>query len=316
MAAPTIFRSSDAGAATLNGNAGSLISVLDACLVTGLGWSKAFTGTNKAVYRAPNGVRHYLDVDDSGPNGTALGRNAVVRGYEVATAVGTGTGPFPTVAQAATPNVTKSSTADGTARPWLLIGDDKTFYLFNNGTGTTPPSLATILWTGGWGFGELLSVLTGDIYRSSLIAMSNTATATSDTNGVVSAIGSSVTTSVFTFMPRSYSGAGGSIWAANMVHSASGMPYPNGPDGGLYVNASLVAERGNGTTPAAANGNPGFRGRLRGANQTAHLTSAFADQDTFSGVGDFAGKTFMIVRGPTAGNMPLAVETTAWAASS
>src|SRR5262249_48663261 len=276
--------------------------VLDGCLVNGygsltaLGWAKSFSATNKAVYRAPNGIRHYLDVDDSAPDATALGRNARIRGYEAATAVGTGTGPFPTTAQATQAVVVKSTTADGTSRPWILVGDDKTFYLFTAGAGTTPPVLATIQWTGGWGFGELLSVLTGDSYRSILFFMTTTSTSSTDVNNVASFMSASATTAFQMNMPRSYSGAGGSIWASPVNHQFTTMPYPNAPDGGLYMNAMLIAERGNGSTPAAQASSPGFRGRLRGFYGTAHALTPFADQDSFSGVGDFAGRTFIVLR--------------------
>ena len=60
---PTIFKSTDSGAPVLDGQAGSLVTLLDACLVTGygsktaLGWAKAFTASSRGVYRAPAGSR-------------------------------------------------------------------------------------------------------------------------------------------------------------------------------------------------------------------------------------------------------------------
>mgnify|MGYP000538869411 CR=1 FL=1 len=48
-----------AGAPALSGSAGSLITVLDFCLVTTLGWTKT-AGTNNGIYRAPTGNRRYL----------------------------------------------------------------------------------------------------------------------------------------------------------------------------------------------------------------------------------------------------------------
>jgi hypothetical protein len=321
VAAPTIFRASDASAPTLNGNAGSLVAVLDGCLVNGygsqtaLGWAKPFTATNKAVYRAPAGVRHYLDVDDSAPDATALGRNARVRGYEVASAVGTGTGPFPTTAQAATAVVVKSSTADAVARPWLLVGDDRTFYFFTSALLTLPMVPSTHTWPGHWGFGEILSALTGDVYRSFCAWYSPTSTATTD---VAPNWGNSIQTTIAgsgynAAMPRSYTGAGGSMWANALgsgIASAS-LAYPNAPDGGLYMNGILVGERGTGTTVSAPTA---LRGRFRGVFQPVPANTGISDGDTFSGTGDFAGRTFMLLR--SASSFLVAVETTAWAASS
>jgi len=332
--APTIFRSSDASAPALNGNAGSLVNVLDGCLVSGygsltaLGWAKSFSATNKAVYRAPAGVRHYLDVDDSGPDATALGRNARCRGYETMSAVATGTGPFPTTAQVTTcVGVVKSTTADATSRPWILIGDDRTFYFFCTVAGTTPPNLATNVWNSGFHFGEIYSFLAGDLYRTMLGFASITSTQAAST-GIAGLLGPqfmSTTTAVNANMPRSYTGTGGSVWVASVYNffmtNAAGttegskgvMAYPNPVDSGLYANAINVAERGNGASAAASTN---FRGRLRGIYQQAHLTSAFADQDTFTGTGDFAGKTFILINHVATTNSTLAIETTSWAASS
>lgn len=336
MAAPTIFRSTDASAPALNGNAGSLVNVLDWCLDTGtnagaLGWGIAFTAANKRVYRAPAGVRHYLDVDDSGPDATALGRNARCRGYEVMTAVGTGTGPFPTVAQAATPvGIVKSTATGTTARPWLLIGDDRTFHLFVAAGLTDPPTLATNLWDGVLTFGEFLSALTGDLYRSTLGYSSGTSTAVVGAKAALTMFGGqSASSAALQVTPRSYPGTGGAIWntiIGNFAYTPSGnggvsdtvcgaFAFPNAVDGGLYMNALDLAERGSAATPA---GPTSFRGRVRGLYQPAHLTTIMNDQDTFTGVGDFAGRTFMILKytsvsGVTSG---VVAETTAWAASS
>jgi ABC-type glutathione transport system ATPase component len=60
------------------------------------GWEKVFSGTNKAVYRAPatpDGCRMYLRVDDT------VGRNMRVVGYETMGDVDTGGMPFPTGTQ-------------------------------------------------------------------------------------------------------------------------------------------------------------------------------------------------------------------------
>jgi len=328
VAAPVIYRSSDASAPTLNGNAGSLVAVLNGCLVSGygsktaLGWGSPFTATNKAVYRAPNGVRHYLDVDDSGPDATALGRNARIRGYETMTAVGTGTGPFPTVAQAATPVVVKSSTADAVARPWLLIGDDKTFYFFCSVALTNPPVLSTHSWNTVSHFGEFQSLLTGDNYRTILGFPSTTTAATTDSTTAVSHSTSiAAATPTRALSPRSYIGTGSAIWAglianvaiASGVNTMQGvLPFPNAVDGGVYLNACLVGENGNGASSALTSS---FRGRTRGLFQLAHIASAMNDQDTFSGTSDFAGRTFAVLKLGSAA-IGIAMETTAWPASS
>jgi len=155
---------------TLTGQAGSLIGILDTCLVSGAGWTKAFSGTNKAAYRAPQGQQFYLRVDDTGP-GAHGGREARVRGFESMTDVDTGTNPFPTVAQKANGLfVRKSATADTTVRPWRIYVDERTFYMFIQ----TGDIAGTYF---GWTFGEIFSFKASDPGRTILIARPNEANA-------------------------------------------------------------------------------------------------------------------------------------------
>lgn len=328
--ATTVIRSTDAAAvsagAILTGNAGSLVAVLDYALVTVLGWGKPFTATNKGVYRAPAGVRHYLDVDDSGPDGTALGRNARVRGYETMSAVATGTGLFPTTTQVTTAvGIVKSTATGTTARPWLIVGDDRTFYLFVESAGTDPPTLSSHTWTSAFYFGEILSVNSGDLYRSMLgFQSTTTAVITAGLGAFLSCNFSNDTIAIPQAMPRSYTGAGTAAWVclvgnpigpnAGQNITTGSLPFPNPADGGLYMNAVDVFERGTGTTALAvqSGSSGGCRGRLRGVYQALYTTTGYNDQDTFTGTGDFTGRTFLILKL----NGMIAVETTAWAASS
>jgi hypothetical protein len=285
-----------------------------------LGWGMPFSATGKAVFRAPAGVRHYLDVDDSAPNATALARNANLRAYEVMTAVGTGTGPFPTVAQQATCVWPKSSTSNGTAQTWLLIGDDRTFWLFNDVDTANPPVLSTHSWGTVGGFGEIYSYVSGDSYRTAIYYPNVTATSVSDAlTGIASISNVTSVTAAGAAMPRTYLGTGGAIWVCNIYSlffgsTGSSWLFPNPVDGGLYINTVDVIERGNLTTPTSATVFP-IRGRLRGFFQQMHLATAMSDQDTFSGVGDFAGRTFMILKITSATGAHV-VETTAWPYSS
>lgn len=115
------------GAGTTSPATGTL-----SCKIAPLGWTKLFSGTNKGAYLPkPQYVQCYLRVlDDSTVPTSASGRWAKVRGYESMSDVDTGTGPFPTVAQAANAlSVMKSSTSDSTVRAWWLAGDGGIFYL-------------------------------------------------------------------------------------------------------------------------------------------------------------------------------------------
>ena len=95
-------------------------------IVEDAGWTKAFTGKNKAAYNsATSDSGFYFRIDDSG----AYSVGQPVRGYEAMTDVDTGTRAFPTVAQQANFATRRSTDASGD-RVWVLVADDKFFYLF------------------------------------------------------------------------------------------------------------------------------------------------------------------------------------------
>lgn len=302
----TVYKSSDTGAPAIDGLAGSLIAVLDACLVNGYGakaaagWTKPFTGANQGCYRnAATGTNHYLQVNDNAPNATAIGREAQCRGFEAMTSQTTGTGPFPTTTQlAAAIVVRKSATPDGTVRPWIVIADDKTMYLFIN----TPDFIG---WTG-FHFGDIFSLKgIGDTWRSMITGRSVVASDL-DTDErlplLVAGAGISATSATTgQFMPRSHRGftqsstivgkhgdgnKGSTIGLFGIVQ------YPNPVDNSLMLSAVTVVED---------NGNTiGVRGRMRGFWQFLHPVAApVEDGDTFAGTGELAGKTFLVIK-PTA----------------
>ena len=134
------------------------------CKVAPLGWTKAYSGTNKAAYRQPtvgaNGL--YLRVDDNYTN------NARVRGYEAMTDVDTGTGPFPTTVQIAAPGLYlyKSDSASTAARRWQIWSNGKIFYLvcsqFTSSFGKTAGAF--------YAFGDITSHKAADAYATVLIA--------------------------------------------------------------------------------------------------------------------------------------------------
>ena len=167
----TIYSSSDIqGPGLLFGTTGSLISVLDACLVNGYGtgsynkpaagWTKPFpnvtasagTGINTAslaCYKQPSGSQFTLFINDYCA-GTGLGREAWACGYELLSSLtgsgglgvyytasngnGTGYGQFPNSSQLLTyGHVTwrKSSTTDTTnGRTWIIAADAYTMYMW------------------------------------------------------------------------------------------------------------------------------------------------------------------------------------------
>jgi hypothetical protein len=295
--AVTLYRSTDASAPVLTGQVGSLIALLDAVLVNGYGvkpaagWTKAFSGTNLAAYRkaTTGGTGFYLAADDTGPNVNLGARVARCRGYEAMTAVATGTGPFPTVAQgAAAIQVYKSDTADAAATPWIILADQHTVTILTKPGGQL----------NGWScfhYGDIYSLKTGDAYRSIIIGRVNEANpgAMSQDEENMQNLAAVSAVAAGHFMPRTYVGA---TQAAVAVGKHSGdtakrglVPYPNPVDGGLMLAQFWVHE------DVGAQGV--VRGRLRGLWDFLHDPMVSVnDGDTFSGSGELAGKSFLVVK--------------------
>jgi hypothetical protein len=183
MGSAKVYRWDDASAPTLNGTRGSVLNVLDAVLVNGygskasLGWSLAYTATNKRAYRSQGNAMFYR-FDSASTTGTQYTN---VSGFESMSDVDTGTGRFP--ASGTNLFVTASNTADTTVRPWCIIGDEKGFYFFSWYNNTTSPvnTKNNVL---GWYIGDIVSIIPGDVYNSVLIGSYPVSyLSTFDTNG-------------------------------------------------------------------------------------------------------------------------------------
>ena len=120
-----VYSSADVGAPVLNMSSGSLVAVLDACLVNGYGskpgsgWAKSFAdSTLRAAYKqGVGGNGHYFYLDDS------AGASARCRGYEAMTDINTGTGPFPTAVQVSGGDYLHKHDGAAGTRPWFLVAD-------------------------------------------------------------------------------------------------------------------------------------------------------------------------------------------------
>lgn len=354
-----VFNSTDTGAPILNGTAGSMIALLDACLINGynlktatsltrsgsvatftvatghgyingavvliaganepeyngefvisnvtstafnytlsgtpatpatgtitakeapLGFAKAFTGTNKAAYKsvAPGASGLLMRVDD------ALAQYTRVRGYESMTDVDTGLGPFPTATQLAN-GLTwqKSSTADATAMAWLLIGDEKLFYLF-------VLNAAVSKLYSPWAFGDFVSYKAGDAYNCMIIgsavdAPSAFAISNHFTNCAFGSVGQ--------YIARSYSQLGSALafgkYGLNGLtdSGASGVAvYPSVVDNGLIVSPVTIGE----STAI-------YRGVFTGVYQCIQ-NNPLAHGDVVTGITGLSGRSLMMVKAAT-----------------
>lgn len=299
-----VYRSTDSSAPVLTGQSGTLVTLLDAVLVNGYGsktaagWTKSFSGTNKAAYRQAAGSQHYLRVQDD--LGASYGR-AYVLGYETMSTVDAGTNPFPSSVQTYH-GWGKSSTTDATARPWVIFADDRRFYIFvQTGEDASTP------WASGF-FGDIISYTTSDAYASCLISRYSTSGASAhvyslDNLAYMYHAGNGYSGLVnYGGMPRNHSGTYGPVNVARHTDqfkalagtaSPSSAFYAGAPTSGLTypqpTNSSLVI------APIWMHHNHGsanvVRGHMPGLWAPMHR-KPLANNDTFSGTGSMSGKTF------------------------
>ena len=298
-----VYRSDDASAPTLNGTVGSLIAVLDACLVNGYGskaaagWAKAFSGTNLAAYRAASGIRHYLRVDDT------AAQEARIIGYETMTTdINGGASPFPTsTQQSGGLFVRKSNTADSTARPWMLISNGVFFY-FLPFTGITALNgdVAASDIAGTFCFGEFISYKPGDAYSTIIIG----AIATGQSQSVFGVTVSPTTWFAAPnghFIARAYTQSGtsrtvtkmvpGDPHGATLMGGASHPVYPDVVSGGIPLGPVEILEPDGSNIPIQ-------RGRLPGL-WVPFVALPGSQLDTFTCSGELSGKTMTLM---TVGN--------------
>ena len=289
-----------------------------------LGWTSPFTTTNGAVYQAPAGTRMFLQVLDNA-SGTGLGRDALCYGWETMSAWNTGSGEFPTTAQVATVGcvLRKSSTVDQTARFWMLIGDDRTFYLFV----ISGDSAGVYM---GFSFGDYYSLIPADPYKTHIQGQSASQTTAWTTGALGTAQGGiNDSSNANSFIPRNYAWVGGStcwiqVGDPGLVPSTSGTGtnfvgfevLPNQSDGGLYLARIRIIDPG--TPGVTMGGSKNYRGYRRGLYHAVHQFSSFADGDTVNGSGVYAGRTFLFVKPLLGANNAsmIVVETTQWDTSS
>jgi len=320
MAAPTVYKSTDASAPVLSGTVGSMIAVLDACLVNGYGskaaagWTVNLAGTNRKSWKAPAGNRFVLDVNDNGVESGAA-KETLWTGWVTLTAFGssgysgdTGTGVFPNFALS--PGATwtgfngrKSTTADATARAWLLLADDRTVIMCV-ATGDTAGKYCANY------FGDVYSIKTGDTHNGANVGGGlNSAT-------VGGLHGDGFQTSFAINCSRAVQQADpdGTNNPANIsllglgqqqAQNATSYPLTGSYDARLYPFRYHVSRQSSGF----------LRGWLRGCWALMNAGTGVNDGDTFAGTGELAGRQFLVVKQLSNG-VVLALETTAWDTSS
>lgn len=293
MATVYLYRWDDANAPALTGAAGSLVDLLDACLVNGYtgrtaaGWSIAHTGTNKRAYRFGTGA-YYQFIDDGTVNSTS--KLSGFRGYlDMPTDVDSGTDPFPTITNRPISVMQKSFTTDASERPWIIVASAGMVYV------STQPYLA---YEAFFLFGEFNSYKVGDtdnyLCHSSGAHNYSSSASTLKAYDLYSGVSNVESTVAVPWIPLDASGLGTAVTA--LIHAPGigraanafqlnslGMTYPDPITGAfnLYDGVKIFHRPYNSNAPTDA----GFRGELRGLSYSNHdlVGSAWAGVfgDTF-----------------------------------
>lgn len=308
-----VYRWDDAGAPSLSATGNALIWLLDSVLIgsggiaygskPSAGWTGAhISGDTTAVYTNA-GSGKTLKVTHS-----AATAYANVVGCE--STDGT-TGPFfPTAAQQASGLFwTLSNTSDGTARPWIILADNKRFYLWVGFNLTTGGLLSASTTYQQLHFaGDILSYKGSDANHFAVIGgISNTTTAA--TLGSIQT-GMGTTMAAGHYLARSHTQSGGSAAFGKLSdYSMTGSnssgnvawTYPDPVSGGMVLSPIRPYE----------SGIMGPRGVLPGMWFVSHNMPG-NNGDTFGGSasGPLAGKSFILLDACTAGTrMRFALET-------
>lgn len=262
-----------------------------------VGWEKKFSGTNKAVYRStdPAGSGFCLRVDDAGTT------SARVRGFESMTDVDTGSGPFPTDAQANGGGYQpKSYAANANAARYDIAADSRMVLL---AVGAGASSNATWISSPMRGFGDTIALAPGgdgfavvcscsffnDVQNNYFAfgAMDNWAQGTAGVYmaRALSGIGGSQYTGV-----RPYAGSANAVSGADLTMGS----FPSVVDGELKYSRRYVSASSDNTAPRAIV--PG----LLSIPQSG-VFGPLSPRDTLNGTGDMAGRTLLALATNNAG---------------
>lgn len=264
-----------------------------------VGFTKAFTGANKAVYRCNDlsSNRHYLRVLDDG-GGTGGAQEARIFGYATMTDVDTGTDVFPTAAQSTYGYLwRKSNTTDSVPKTWIVISDGKFIY-FMVQHANTELTMSNMHENFGGLFGDIVSYKPGDVWATMLTGNCTQNSTSYSANGTMASQTSINATTAFTsnstVLARNFTAVAGAqyvgLYGSGLSHgclgSTAAISYPHAVDNGFYLVPVAVTQ----TNPSA------IRGRLPGAYECLH-GRALNNLDIIDNVQGLPGRKFMCLYG-------------------
>lgn len=229
-----------------------------------LGWARPLSSGNVSIYTRTDvtATSMALRVDDSG-SGAAAATYARWRMVESYSDLSTFTGPTPpaSVYGGGGQYIPKGPNSS-TAKPWVLVGDGRTFYLFTDASGW-PASSYNGAPNGVWAFGDIEPFRSGDAYGCILAGADDGASPNSTTLGNTVSLGTAPGSDMV-MLPRPFNGIGSPVRAAAIGHRGSGRMgnggplYPSPVDNGLAIVSPVLLAEAN-----SSFGNL-LRGTLRG----------------------------------------------------
>jgi hypothetical protein len=243
-------------------------------------WTADYTATNKSTYRPPAGNRFFLDVDDTAGSGVYAAR---VRGYETMSAVGTGTGDFPTVATNTNPYFATNNN-NTTPKLWAAIASDRMLIIWVDALNAVVNQSSQ----GGLIFTDLIEqTKSGDAYATFISAGAG---GYAPNEYFMTQFGQ---LNFSTQMPRTYAQTGAAIKVSmypkdrrspnGYAGASGGLTFPHPPDGGLYMTQINVME----STAIS-------RGVIPGLWAPCHQRP-FQTFDIVQGTGDHAGRAWLML---------------------
>jgi hypothetical protein len=294
MAAPIVYRWDDANAPVARGERRSLCDILYACLVTGYGvkpgagWTREYVNAtfDKAAFRnnPATGTGFYLQVDGAGASVVSKQK---IMGYEVMTDESTGQFPFST---AALGEFWVSNAAGTTARPWVLVADDRFFY-FTVWIGITAAPTNSGEYKSDMLFGDIVKWYPSDAYACLLDIGQGGYGA-----GLILST-PNVTTSTYTNMPRKISGVAAPVKPAYIIGGGPGSNSVPGYTGLAWNSGDPVLF----SRPHINNGEAyTFRGWVPGLYYPCHPYTAFSQLATLT----IDSKNYLVINGYLNGGYP------------
>lgn len=276
-----------------------------------LGWSKPFSATDIAAYRAPEGARKYLQLSDPAQYA------ARVRGYNIMTSATAGADAFPTSGQVSLALAWSKSggpSSVGSGDRWYLIGDQRFFYFIFDGQGsfTSRSAHGPLLYL----FGEIPSYVSGDVGCTLLSGLESANTDNFSYSSAqvhqytntsylgYSASGNTNTYSqIGTYIETPYTGAMGTPgqvryaghhlndgWGSSRTEGSLPPAYPNPADGALIFHYPVMVQE---TSRV-------IRGILPGAYQPLNSTLPVARHGTSELIN---GRSVLLLKAPDANSV-------------